>query len=326
MAELEQPNIVGNYLSNYYAAQQKQQAEQDRQRNMQRQDRQDDMAEQQFSGQMDLQKLETAVKRGQAMTQIICRVRDGDAQGFEAAKAQAVQELGLPPDQVAHLTIADLPRLRAESGQTMRELEIAYKRAQIGSEQAQGRAADALANQRRLLGGQAGAGGGKYGGGKPLTERESKDLGWAIRGERANSGFTDDRIAELINSRNVVGRKVPLVGNKLQSDKSRQAVQIAKDFVAVVLRKDTGAAVTPKEFDFYEDIFIPAWGDDPGTLQIKAGARKTFLDALKMGLGPRAALQQLGVTPPEGLAPPEDDKTSVIENPSMGGWSATVEE
>lgn len=148
MAELDQPNIVGNYLSNYYAAQQKQQAEQDRQRNMMRQDRQDDMAEQQFSGQMDLQKLETAVKRGQAMTQIIGRVRDGDAQGFEAAKAQAVQELGLPPEQVAHLTIADLPRLRAESGQTMRELEIAYKRAQIASEQAQARSYDALAGAR----------------------------------------------------------------------------------------------------------------------------------------------------------------------------------
>jgi hypothetical protein len=205
----------------------------------------------------------------------------------------------------------------------MRELDVMYKRAQIASERARANAANALAGSRAVGGGAPGAG--KYGpGGKPLTERESKDLGWAIRGERANAGFTDDRVRELIDSRNVIGRNVPLVGNKLQSDTSRQAVQIAKDFVAVVLRKDTGAAVTEKEFDFYEDIFIPAWGDDPTTLQLKAGARQTFLNALKQGLGPRSALARLGVTPPEGLAPPEDDKTSVID--AQGGWSATVEE
>jgi hypothetical protein len=36
-------------------------------------------------------------------------------------------------DQMGHLTIADLPRLRAESGQTARELDLQLKRAQIAA-------------------------------------------------------------------------------------------------------------------------------------------------------------------------------------------------
>lgn len=135
----------GNVLSEYMKGQQE---AEDRKRAMQRQDKMDTRADQQFAGQQDLQKIELTMKRGQALTQLLGRVRDGDAQGFEAAKAQAVQELGLPPEQVAHLTIADLPRLRNESGQTMRDLEVQYKRAQIASEQAQ--AAAAYANAQRL--------------------------------------------------------------------------------------------------------------------------------------------------------------------------------
>jgi hypothetical protein len=44
MPELQMPNIAGNFLSSYYTAQQKQQADADRQRNMQRQDTADQYA------------------------------------------------------------------------------------------------------------------------------------------------------------------------------------------------------------------------------------------------------------------------------------------
>lgn len=82
-----------------------------------------------------VQKIEQAMKMNSAINQLLSQVRDGDQQGFEAAKARAAQ-IGIPMDQMGHLTIADLPRLRAESGQTARELDIQYKQAQIAAQKA----------------------------------------------------------------------------------------------------------------------------------------------------------------------------------------------
>lgn len=319
MAELQFPNVVGSYLATYNQQRQQKMAEEDQQFQRQRMERQDDRAD-------IMQKL-------QMMDGVVKTLGNAnDDAGLERAKQQWVA-MGLPAEAVAAYTAADIPMLREKAGVQFEALKGELLKEQVNAQRANIRQSDAAADASRanaayIRGGKmgAGAGGGKYGaGGKPLTERESKDLSWALRGDAANKEFTPDRISALIDTRNVIGRNVPVVGNKLQTDKSRQAVQTAKNFVAVVLRKDTGAAVTEKEFDFYEDIFIPAWGDDDGTLQMKAQARSGFLNALKMGLGPRAALAQLGVQPPEGLAPPEDDKTSVIEAQG-GGWSATVEE
>lgn len=82
-----------------------------------------------------LQKIEQAMKMNGAITQLLSQVRDGDRQGFEAAKQRAAQ-IGIPMDQMGHLTVADLPRLRAESGQAARELDIQFKQAQIKAQQA----------------------------------------------------------------------------------------------------------------------------------------------------------------------------------------------
>lgn len=149
MAELQFPNVVGSYLASYNDARQQKMAEQDRERTYQRQDRQDQMAEQQFSGQMDAQKLDMALKRGQAMASIIGGVRDGDAQGFEAAKQRAAQELGLSPEQMAHLTINDLPRLRSESGLALKQLQEQAMRANIRQSDAAADASRAAAEATR---------------------------------------------------------------------------------------------------------------------------------------------------------------------------------
>lgn len=153
MAELQFPNVVGSYLAAYNQQRQQKIAEEDRARSMQRQDRQDQMAEQIFAGQMDAQKLDMALKRGQAMASIIGGVRDGDAQGFEAAKLRAQQELGLTPEQMAHLTINDLPRLRRESGIELKQLQEQAMRANI-------RQSDAAAAASRASAARMGAGGG----------------------------------------------------------------------------------------------------------------------------------------------------------------------
>ena len=145
MPEIQQADIVGNYLSSYYGAQKKQQDAQQFQMEQQRAQKQDERQDQQFGQQMDLGKLQLAKQRGEAVANIIGGVRDGDAQGFESAKQRAIQELGLPAEQVSRLTIQDLPRLRAESGQTMQELDLQLRRVQIESQKANTRQSDASA-------------------------------------------------------------------------------------------------------------------------------------------------------------------------------------
>lgn len=116
-----------------------------------------------------------------------------------------------------------------------------------------------------------------------LTEGQSKDLGFFNRGAKANEEMTPERLGAMVSGPNVLGRN--LIGNAAQSGASRQGVQASKNFIASILRKDTGAAVTPQEFDFYADIFLPQFGDDDQTVRQKANARVEALNAIRQGLG-----------------------------------------
>lgn len=116
-----------------------------------------------------------------------------------------------------------------------------------------------------------------------LTEGQSKDLGFFNRGAKANEEMTARRLGAMTSGANTLGRTI--IGNAGQSAESRQGVQASKNFIAALLRKDTGAAVTPQEFDFYSDIFLPQFGDDDQTVRQKAEARVEALNAIRQGLG-----------------------------------------
>jgi len=146
MPELQQPNVVGNFLSSYYTAQQKQQADADRQRNMQRQDVADERQSQQFDMQMDLGKIQTAKARTDALNQILSGVDPANEQSLIMAKQRFIQDFKARPEDVAHITMADIPRIKMQTGQTAAELDLQYKRAQIG--EVRSRAAKAKAEER----------------------------------------------------------------------------------------------------------------------------------------------------------------------------------
>lgn len=148
MPELMQPNIVGNFLQSYSSAMDRKQQEQDAAYQKQRQMRQDDMAEQQFGANMDKNQLDMALSRTNALNNMLAQLPDGDETAFEAGKQRAslpVERggLGIPMDQLAHLTVRDLPRLKLQTGQTLRELQVQAQRANI----AQSYAAAAASNR-----------------------------------------------------------------------------------------------------------------------------------------------------------------------------------
>lgn len=144
MPELQQPDIVGNFLSSYATAQAQQQAQKDRAFQQQRVMRQDDMAEQQFGMQQQAHQLKLA----EEVTNMLGSVQDGDAAGFERAK-QRWGQMGLPPEAVAGYTVADLPALRIKAGTQLRELQAKAQEANIRQSNAAAAASNALTRQRQ---------------------------------------------------------------------------------------------------------------------------------------------------------------------------------
>lgn len=146
--------------------------------------------------------------------------------------------------------------------------------------------------------------------GTKLTEGQSKDLIYHSRGLQALEAFEPVANAYASGPERVASQ-VP-GGNYVVSEDFQKARQAGRNFLASVLRKDTGAAVTASEEALYGDIFLPAPGDKPGNLAQKAEARRQAIDAIRAGLGTAEVLalgkklttRQPGEDAPARAAPP----------------------
>ncbi len=78
------------------------------------------------------------------------------------------------------------------------------------------------------------------------------------------------------------------LGNYLQSEDYQVARDAGLEYLASILRKDTGAAVTPSEEALYGRIFLPQPGDKPQTLIMKQQRRALAVEAIKAGMPPQA--------------------------------------
>ncbi|WP_269497849.1 hypothetical protein [Castellaniella sp. S9] len=134
-----------------------------------------------------------------------------------------------------------------------------------------------------------------------LTEQQSKDLVYLTRGEAA-SPILDKLGSQLADPAQRAGGAIPLVGNFTVSPDFQRADQAGREFLAAILRKDTGAAITSQEFDIYGKMYLPQPGDSPEVLAQKRTSRRTALDAIRSGLGAAA----------EG-APPRSNETQATD-------------
>lgn len=158
-------------------------------------------------------------------------------------------------------------------------------------------------------GGRSAGGAGADASSPKLTEGQSKDLVYLKRGDEANK-LLETMAGNLTanggqqgarGAADVFLRGLPGIGdssavNALVSAPRQQAEQAAREYLAAILRKDTGAAITAQEFDIYGQTYLPQPGDSPATLRQKARSRQVALDAIATGLGPeRAAIARPGV-------------------------------
>lgn len=166
---------------------------------------------------------------------------------------------------------------------------------------------------------------------KARREAAAGPAGEAAEGERKASGFLKRalnaensylNITDNPGPRSMVGQFMadvaPNALNSLpsgvgNSPERQQADQAQREFIAAVLRYDSGAAIPPEEFVSNARIYYPQPGDTPEVIAQKAQSRRVALEGLRDSSGkmapqsvatPEAAAQMTqwaaGVAAPEG--------------------------
>lgn len=128
---------------------------------------------------------------------------------------------------------------------------------------------------------------GKFENIKQPTEAESKAAGYANRVLGATTRLNElyeagVRKPDTLTSQLVKPDPHGVIQILAKTDKDRQFIQAARDWLAPILRKDTGAAVTDSELATYMDIYIPRFEDSNAVLRQKAKAR---VDAVRSLIG-----------------------------------------
>jgi hypothetical protein len=123
-----------------------------------------------------------------------------------------------------------------------------------------------------------------------MTEQQSKDNVYVTKAEGALQIL--DPVAENLSKRgqNLL-EGVPLgLGRELQTPDFQTARASGQEFLAAILRKDTGAAVTASEEDMYGRIYLPQPGDTEEVLEYRTKARRRAVEAIKSGMSPEQIL------------------------------------
>lgn len=131
-------------------------------------------------------------------------------------------------------------------------------------------------------------------GDEKLTGDQSKSIAYYRRGFGANQVLNDPVKAKALTQfTDTFAGNFGGIGRVFQDADYQVARRAADEFLATILRKDTGAAITNEEFRLYGPMYLPMPGDKPELLAAKAKARKEALTAIEMGLGTAAPLADI---------------------------------
>lgn len=127
-----------------------------------------------------------------------------------------------------------------------------------------------------------------------LTEGQSKDVGFFRRGLLSDKTLNDPKMEQaLLQYTDTFAGNFGSIGRQFQDADFQVAKRAADEFLAAILRKDTGAAITSEEFKLYGPMYLPMPGDKPELLAAKREARASILKGLHMGLGTAAPLGKM---------------------------------
>lgn len=146
---------------------------------------------------------------------------------------------------------------------------------------------------------------------KPMTESQGNATAFGMRMKDSHAALKDLENKGVKNT-GVIGGTVggvvglvPFVGDKLAagvdniynvlpqvlggySPEQQQVLNGRINFVTALLRKESGAAISPNEFSTAEKLYFPRPGDDASVVKQKQNARELAIKAMKVQAGPGA--------------------------------------
>jgi len=187
------------------------------------------------------------------------------------------------------------------------------------------------------------AGGQPLAGGKPLTEAQGNATAFGIRMKESNALLNDLESKGVTNTgvtRSVVSGvagMTPFMGEKLQqgvssamnvlpgvlggpSAEQQQVDAARKNFVTAVLRKESGAAISPSEFYTESQKYFPQVGDSAEVIKQKSHARETAIKAMEIQAGTAGTkkIEQFGA--PQTPMYATDGKTRIMSTDGGKNW------
>jgi len=144
----------------------------------------------------------------------------------------------------------------------------------------------------------------EMGGGK-LNDEQGKAVGFGTRAKEASAilnSLEAQGVRDIGKTRAAIGATLgmtPLIGEKLEqnvttllnptaSTEQQQTLQARKNFATAVLRKESGASISPTEFADVDRIYFPQPGEDDVTVRQKQRARELAIKSLETQAGPGA--------------------------------------
>ena len=126
----------------------------------------------------------------------------------------------------------------------------------------------------------------EFGGQPPEKQDQANAMLFGKRMQMADKLITENEMAgtEFFN---VFLKKFEDFGSRALMPKNFQIFDDARrDFVNAVLRRESGAAIAPSEFESAERQYFPVFGDSPEAIEQKRIRRKTATDLLIAAAGP----------------------------------------
>lgn len=122
---------------------------------------------------------------------------------------------------------------------------------------------------------------------------------YADRMTSANQILNDPKIiAAQVDVTEAGKSALPGVGNFLTSNERKMAEQAQRDFINAILRRESGAVISPSEFENAAQQYFPQPGDTPDVIAQKARNREQAIQGVVRAAGPN--YQQPTLTPGAG--------------------------
>jgi hypothetical protein len=123
---------------------------------------------------------------------------------------------------------------------------------------------------------------------KPPTEAERRVAGFYVRALEAAKNL--DSLEDNVQKMGLLGQgRLALFPNILQTADNQVYIAASRQFTEARLRRDSGAAIPPHEYDNDRKMYFPQPGDSPEVLKKKRQSRMQVLSGLKVGAGRAAA-------------------------------------